>query len=249
MPIINCLPMGGQQEEEAFQFGYSMPGATYSNGKITSIQFNAQDYYASFYSIYRSILTSVKLKNCTTIGYKAFAYCSHLTTISFPNCTFISSYAFSYCSSLISANFPKCTSIGYQAFYSCYTLTNAIFPVCTIISSYGFAYCSKLTTISFPECTYIGYSAFEQCSSLTTASFPKCSYIGSYAFKSCISLSALYLMSSGLVTGNSYMFISTPFSLSSYLGYFGSIYVPSSLLASYKAAAHWKSYNNRLVGI
>lgn len=45
------------------------------------------------------------------------------------------------------------------------------------------------------------------------------------------------------------IFAYTPMSSSSYLGYFGSIYVPASLLASYKTATYWSQYSSRMVGI
>jgi hypothetical protein len=44
-------------------------------------------------------------------------------------------------------------------------------------------------------------------------------------------------------------FVYTTLSLSSYLGYYGSIYVPASLLASYKTAQYWSQYSSRMVGI
>lgn len=45
------------------------------------------------------------------------------------------------------------------------------------------------------------------------------------------------------------IFANTPIANTTYLGYFGSIYVPASLLASYKTATNWATYSSRMVGI
>ena len=45
---------------------------------------------------------------------------------------------------------------------------------------------------------------------------------------------------------NSNALHSTPFSLSSYLGVFGSIFVPESLVATYKANDTWSWYADRI---
>lgn len=56
-------------------------------------------------------------------------------------------------------------------------------------------------------------------------------------------------MGSSVVSIGTTIFYNTPMSSSTYLGYFGSIYVPSSLLNSYKTATNWTFYSNRMVGI
>ena len=48
---------------------------------------------------------------------------------------------------------------------------------------------------------------------------------------------------------NTNAFINTPISNSTYLGYYGSIYVPSSLVDTYKSATNWATYSDRIVGI
>jgi len=84
---------------------------------------------------------------------------------------------------------------------------------------------------------------------LEIASFPKCIRISAKAFEGCTKLSQLWLMASSVAIGSSSMLSNTPIALSSYLGYFGSIYVPASLLATYKDAQYWRAYSNRMVGI
>ena len=163
------------------------------------------------------------------------------------NCSTIGTYAFYVCGSLNSVNFPSCTSIGSYAFVGCYNLSYANFPECTTISNSAFVNCSNLSYVSFPKCTFIASYAFSQCSTLATASFPKCTYIGNYAFYSCRALSQLYLnVSSVFSLGGSYAFASTPMSNSTYLGYYGSIYVPSSLYSNFRTATNWSRYSARI---
>ena len=197
-----------------------------------------------------SSLEEVDFPNCSFIGSSAFQYCTSLQSVSFSACTSISSYAFQSCNSLQSVNFPSCIFIGFEAFQSCNSLQSVSFPSCTIIDGCAFSGCSSLQSISFPNCTSIGQNAFQNFSSLQSVSFPICSNIGSGAFVECVFLSAIYLLSSRVCTlTNSDAFNYTPMSLSSYLGYFGSIYVPSSLVASYKTATNWTYYADRIVGV
>ena len=136
----------------------------------------------------------------------------------------------------------RVTSIGSYAFASCSSLTSVNFPVCTSIGNYAFASCSSLTSVNFPVCTSIGYYAFASCSNLTSVNFPKCTSIGSYAFSSCSSLTSIYLGASKVCILKG----SNAFSNTAIWSNKGSIFVPASLLASYKAATNWTFFSNRI---
>ncbi len=215
-------------------------------------------------------LSNISFPQCTTISNSAFYNCSKLTTVSFPECTSIGAWAFSNCKSLITVSFPKCTSIGNTAFQNCSNLTTVSFPECTIIEANAFQSCINLTTAYFPKCISMFGSVFYYCSSLTsiyapelvsigtntfrntgitTASFPKCTTIQGAAFNTCQKLSEIYFMGSSVITLSTMNFLQTPMSMSTLLGYYGSIYVPASLLASYKTATNWAAYSARIVGI
>ncbi len=197
-----------------------------------------------------SSLTSANFPMCTEIGYNAFVNCSNLTSVSFPVCTFIGARAFDDCSSLTSANFPMCTEIRDYAFANCSNLTSVSFPVCTFIDRYAFTGCSSLTSVSFPVCTEIGENAFDRCTSLTSVSFQVCERIGENAFDRCYHLISLTLGASSVCSlSGSSAFASTPiggYSVSA--GRYGSIFVPASLLASYKTATNWSYFSSRFVG-
>ena len=65
---------------------------------------------------------------------------------------------------------------------------------------------------------------------------------------SCTSLSAIIFTKyiSSIYTDYLYR---TPMQSSSYLGYFGSIYVPASYVQSYKRAQGWSYYSSRITSI
>lgn len=225
------------------------PYAFQDCGSLTTISFpNVTNIeYSAFYNCYK--LTTVSFPKATKIGTGAFGGCNALTTISFPNVTSIGNTAFLTCTSLATVSFPKATSIGADAFDGCWSLTTANFPNVTVIGASAFLTCLKLTTISFPNATSIGNYAFARCSLLASVSFPKASTIGTSAFSGCSKLSALYLTGTSIVKLSLNAFKDTPMSNSTYLGYFGSIYVPTSLLASYKTATNWSVYSSRFVGV
>ena len=239
--------------------------SNYTNNRVTSIGSYAFYKYASlttasfpnatsigsyaFYSCYS--LTTASFPKATRIGSYAFYGCSGLITASFPNATSISGSAFCRCSSLTTASFPKATTINDYAFSGCYSLTTASFPSATNIGYYAFCGCSRLTTASFPKATTINGYAFFGCTSLTTASFPNATSIGSYAFSGCYNLKSLYLTGSSVCKlSASNAFSSTPIGgYSASARTYGSIYVPTSLLTSYKTATNWTYFSSRFVGI
>ena len=190
-------------------------------------------------------LTSYTNDRVTTIGNYAFYDCVSITSVSFPSCTSIGESAFRSCTSLTTVSFPSCTSIGYYAFYGCTRLTTVSFPVCKNIGNNAFRFCTSLTTVSFPSCTSIGEYAFYSCSRLTIVSFPSCTSIGNHAFNGCSRLTGIYLGTSSICQlATSYAFSNTGIWSTK-----GSIFVPASLVNSYKTATNWTFFANRIFSI
>ena len=216
------------------------------NGTITEFSDDSIEAIRRYAFYGCSNLTTATFPACTFIGSYAFYSCSSLTTINFPVCASADTCAFGHCSNLTTVNFPIWTSISNNTFYACRSLTDVSFPACTSIGYYAFGFCYNLPTVSFPVCTTIGSSAFAYCGSLTTASFPACTFIDNSAFANCTRLSSLYLTNSAVCTlSNSNAFSSTPYAGYSY--YFSGtprIYVPASLVESYRTATNWTYFSS-----
>ena len=83
--------------------------------------------------------------------------------------------------------------------------------------------------------TSIGKYAFYSCSALRTIDLPNATSIGEYAFYSCFNLKTIYLRSKTMCTctGDPNIASST------------TIYVPESLIDSYKTATYWSRYASK----
>lgn len=133
--------------------------------------------------------------------------------------------AFSGYNGITAANFPNAIGVGFNCFF----------------------YCINLEEINMPNVATISNSAFQYCSKLKSAYFENLTSIGSYVFYSCVNLESVYLLASSVLPlGFSNTFSYTPIAKSSYLGRFGSIYVPASLVSDYKAASTWSYFADRI---
>lgn len=170
--------------------------------------------------------------------------------------TKIDSGAFYMCSKLTTADFSACTSIGQYAFQNCSSLTTVSFPVCTKIGLYAFSGCNYLTTAYFPNLPYVNFNMSfygKQYLSNVTILGRSTSAIDGSTFKNCYRLTNLTILYSEGVAPlvETTAFNSTPIStFTSYTnGVYGSIYVPSSLVAAYKSATNWAIYSKRITSI
>ena len=196
-------------------------------------------------------LTEYTNDRVSLIGENTFYKCSSLISVNFPAVTTICSGAFQQCSSLTSISFPAVNNISNYAFSNCYNLVSIDLPAAIYIGANAFARCSKLTTVILPVVQEIWAQAFMSCSSLTTVSLSATNVIRDSAFAYCYNLISLYLNGSSICTlSKSTALYSTPIGgYSKSAGRYGSIFVPASLLASYKAATNWTYFSSRFVGI
>ncbi len=211
--------------------------------------------FASYvFSSMLSNLETVDLRNCWSIYSTPFRDNTHLISIDIRNMSYIRDYEFSNCYNLNSVNIDGALSIGGSAFRKCSSLTSIKAGKVAGIGYGVFSDCHNLSNISFNYLNYISDYAFYRCDTLsnlntkvienvTTYAFGYCSKLKSIkltrawdAFHYCSSLESLYILNCNSTVNNvitSQQFISTPISQSSYLGYYGSIYVPSSVLSYY----------------
>lgn len=103
----------------------------------------------------------------TSIGLRAFSYCSSLTSVVIPNgVRSIGGRAFQDCKALYSVTIPSSVvSIGWEAFLGCSSLTSIIIPEgVASIGDYAFSDCSSLASVIIPESVKeIGDGAFYHC--------------------------------------------------------------------------------------
>ena len=158
--------------------------------------------------------------------------------------SFVASYAFKDKKNLQTVNLPYATRVYLEAFRGCTSLTQVNLPMCSYINRYTFIYCSSLSQISLPMCSRIGMYVFTYCP-LTQVSLPMCSFIGNYTFQNCSSLSIITIGYSSVCNLiNSMTFDHTQITPST-----GSIYVPASLVDSYKSATNWSYFSTQIFPI
>ena len=178
------------------------------------------------------------------VGNNAFGFNSCLTTVDLPMCETVGEQAFGDCYSLQTVSLPVCSIVNNYAFGGCYSLQTVSLPVCTIVETYAFYDCSSLQTVSLPVCTIVGVQAFNMCHSLQTVSLPVCSSVSDLAFAICDSLSVVYIG-----TSIDTVCVLTASDVFDGCDVLTSIYVPASLVESYKTATNWTFYSDKIVGI
>ena len=170
---------------------------------------------------------------------------SLLSSVDLPACSNVNSYGFYNQSRLTTVYLSSCSYVFESAFEMCSKLTFISLPVCTYLRNCAFKSCYALLSISLPNCSHIGSSAFINCSSLSQVTLYKCEYIGNSAFNGCTSLEALTINSTSVCKlNNTNALTGTKIASGT-----GSIYVPSSLVATYKASANWTTYSNQILSI
>ena len=243
---------------------------------ISLASFSKCTYLGSYAFGYCSNLSSINLPICETIEQGVFSSCNSLAYLSIPKlkiighsaffslsapvfssvfnasqCTIIDNYAFSSCVTLPGANFINCSSIGNRAFYRCSSLEFINIPSCEYLSNYAFGACSLLSSINLPVCKTIGEGAFASCYSLSIADLGAVTWLKSSTFISCYNLLSVYIRTSFRISLAYNAFSSTPISTytTSTGGVRGKIYVPESLVDSYKSATNWVTYSSIIYSI
>lgn len=160
--------------------------------------------------------------NDLTSGAEAYQLCYNfkVKNIEMNSLDSLPAYACSHNSWLERASFKKIKSLGIFAFYNC----------------------NKLPYIEFPNLTKLDWYTYWN-GSIASSTFTNCTHLSIIVFgaSKMVSFSASYLYNS--------CFNNTPITDSNYLGYYGSFYVPASLLAAYMTDSRWGYYPSRFTTI
>jgi len=133
----------------------------------------------------------------TTIGERAFVYCTSLTSITIPNSvTNIGASAFWDCYHLTSVTLStSLTRIGDGVFVYCDNLSSVTIPSSvTNLGGWVFQFCHSLTSVLIPNSvTSLGDAAFYWCNNLTNVIIGTgVTNLGDAAFSDCFSLTSVY---------------------------------------------------------
>lgn len=167
-----------------------------------------------------------------------------IISVSLPNCVSVGSYTFQSCSNLQTVDLPVCSNVGYCAFDYCISIQSINIPNCKVIKFAGLGNLKVLQSISIPLCEFIGQYGLNNCYALTSISLPLCNYIGPQGLYGCSSLSVVYIG-----TGIDTVCLLDGINAIEGCPALTSIYVPASLVESYKTATNWTYYSDKIFGI
>lgn len=108
---------------------------------------------------------------------------------------------------------------------------------------------SNVLDVKLSNCYATGYFCYN-CSNLEDVYNHEVHFIQASTYYNCSKLSTVIIDGSNFTTlQGANVFSSTPITNSTYLGYYGSIYVRNSMVDTYKTNANWKSYSSRITSI
>lgn len=161
-------------------------------------------------------------------GSGAFKGCSQLKTVWLPN-----------------ADFDGTTQIGYQ-FDSCTSLVDVQIPSAKMLGRGQFNNCTSLVRLVLPSVVKLNMQTFTKCSNLTTLDFHKTvDHFSTGHITQCSKLKGIIFRGDGVVScGANPNWIGTLYQNGT-----GYIYVPGSLVSSYKSAENWSTIAEQFRGI
>jgi hypothetical protein len=236
--------------------------AFYDNTALESVEIPKVQVISDHAFYNNTSLKSIDLPEVREIGRGAFHNCSKLESVNAPNVIIIGSKydstsvfyhscitkvefpkavkiydGFSGCKQLVSVFLPEVDEIGEDIFSGCSALPSISLQKVTVIPRYAFNECHKLSYIDLPNAETLGDRAFYNCISLRKVHLPSVTTFGDYAFNGCTSLKALVLSSDTVCSAPKNAFDNTPIANKQ-----GFIYVPSTLVESYKSSYTWKNF-------
>lgn len=232
---VATISGGGSANNNWGEVMSGQSGALYDND-ITALRDSALNRG----SLSNGYLTSVSMPSLTSLGVSALENQVALTSVSFPNVTTSGGSALTNCPLLATVSLPKLQSLSDRLFASCYALTEAILPSINVIGgavSGAYGVFSGAGTSAVIKKIDIGNSS----TAITGRGF------GAACFCGTGHLEALIIRSPQMVpiaVASTSVFQNS--TIASGTGY---IYVPSSLVDTYKAANAWSTYASQIRAI
>lgn len=158
--------------------------------------------------------------------------------------TYLRTHALDACASLTSVSFPNVEKAETNALYNCKNITSVNFPKLKTIGTYAFSGMLKLASVSLPSApsSLVNYLFYGDTQLKTADIGASCSGLGGQTFGNCSVLDTVILRrTAGVVSCSTNTFNGTPFASG---GSGGTVYVPNSLIASYKIASNWSTLYN-----
>ena len=188
--------------------------------------------------------------NAESVRSGAFLGNTWVTKIDLPKALTINTGAFENCTKLMNVNIPSATTMEYDIFKNCKKLVSVNAPLVETIKQYAFNMCVLIESVKFPALTLVDQYCFSRADNLKKADFPKVKKINNNAFNNCYSFRTLILRSETMCNlgGSNAFYYCYHFSGSAHSTYNpdglkdGYIYVPRTLIDSYKAATNWTTF-------
>lgn len=227
------------------------------HNQVTSVEDDTLTSIRSYGLAYMTALTSVSFPNLQTINSYAFYndYSLIMDGWEFPKAKTIGNYAFRYCYGLTGdIVLPSTvTSIGQYSFANCdgmetFTATGAISTFGTYTFNGASGHVMALREIHMPNLgtgialnlNFGSTTTANACQNLEICDIGKAKSIAANTFANCYKLQTLIIRRTSITTlANVSAFLNTPMRGRNSLT--GTIYVPSSLVESYKTASVWST--------
>lgn len=156
--------------------------------------------------------------------------------------TTIGESAFRQWTTIEECDFQNVTVINRLAFYGCTKLKNILLPNVTTIGEQAFNGCSNLEKIKCDLVTTLGSQAIRGCKNLKYFYSTKLTSIQNGCFADCTNLVAIIISSDTVCP----LSVTNAFNNTPIISGTGYIYVPDSLVDSYKSATNWSTYASQI---
>lgn len=137
----------------------------------------------------------------------------------------------------------KITTVGNYGFIKCSKLVNVEIPNITGLGRNAFSQCISLKRIELPNLITLGEDCFIYCNSLEYVDVGKVTSLPSWSLSNCNVLKTVVIRKTDAIAT---MVVTNAFSNTPIASGTGYVYVPDSLVNSYKTATNWSTYANQI---